>query len=126
MNIKHIFFQRILWTFYLESSLMNWSKQYITIKAVIQNSHSQSFDRRWSACAVRSKEALEHFLDEDISTSIKQYFIFSLKIYSTPLSRFLPKFASFYHLQASFVVTILMRSITNVLYCCQPSIVTCN
>lgn len=126
MNINIIFFQRILWTFYLESSLMNWSKQYITIKAVIQNSHSQSFDRRWSACVVRSKEALEHFLDEDISTSIKQYFIFSLKIYSTPLSRFLPKFASFYHLQASFVVTILMRSITNVLYRCQPSIVTCN
>lgn len=69
---------------------MNWPEQYITIKAVIQNSHSQSFDRQWSACLVRSfnKEALEYFLDEDISTSIKQYFIFSLKIYSTPLSSF--------------------------------------
>lgn len=67
---------------------MNWPEQYVNIKAVIQNSHSQSFDRRWSACVVRSKEALEYFLDEDISTSIKQYFIFPLKIYSTPLSSF--------------------------------------
>lgn len=62
---------------------MNWPEQYVNIKAVIQNSHSQS-----SACVVRSKEALEYFLDEDISTSTTQYFIFSLTIYSTPLSSF--------------------------------------
>lgn len=67
-----------------------WRIGLSNIEAVIQNSHSQLFDRKQFACLVRSlnKAALEYFLEDDISTSIRQSFIFSLKIYSTPLSSF--------------------------------------